>query len=642
MSTENGRRLGWVGAGRMGHALARPAPGRRPRRRGLQPHAREGRVAGELGATVVDAPADLADRDIVFTMVAGSGRLQGGRARRRPACCRGHGAAPAVIVDSTTSRRTPPSEVRDEAERARRRAARRAGQRQPEGRRRRPADDRRLRPARGVRPGRARYLELLGAGVTYVGDGESARLVKICHNLMLGVVAQCMAEITVLAEKGGMSRAAFLEFLNDSVMGSMFTRYKTPAYVNLDFTPTFTPPLLLQGLRPRLRGRARARRADAGRRRRPADRPGADRLRPQRRGLRGAARASRRAAPGSSSCPRTCRSVDGLRGSVASSSTAAGSPTSRVERLERRRSASTSQHAGAARPRRGRASQDRSARATCRRVLHRRSPTSWDELFAQRRASSHPVARSVCRRSVRVQDADRVPATEASQRSAPGWRAGARRGGLPASCSTSSASERFDEPPEGGAALHEHARVEPARARTTRCGRTLRRHFSAGADRRARRASCALTYGPAASADQARSGSATARCSTSRVLGAGAMTGDDVRAPGHARHALAAHRAHASSTVLGEPSSSTLSRRSRRRSAGRWTSSPPRSASERVLVDLRPYAMNEWDQRSRGPTTFSGGACTSTSASPSWSSSATRSRTRWRQMPLAAHDGTSV
>ena len=63
---------------------------------------------------------------------------------------------------------------------------------------------------------------------------------------MLGVVAQCMAEITVLAEKGGVSRADFLEFLNDSVMGSTFTRYKTPAYVNLDFKPTFTPELLLK------------------------------------------------------------------------------------------------------------------------------------------------------------------------------------------------------------------------------------------------------------------------------------------------------------------------------------------------------------------------------------------------------------
>jgi 3-hydroxyisobutyrate dehydrogenase len=89
-------------------------------------------------------------------------------------------------------------------------------------------------------------LELLALRVTYVGEGDRARLVKICHNLLLGVVAQTMAEITVLAEKGGVSRADFFDFLNDSVMGSRFTRYKTPAYVNLDFTPTFTPALLLK------------------------------------------------------------------------------------------------------------------------------------------------------------------------------------------------------------------------------------------------------------------------------------------------------------------------------------------------------------------------------------------------------------
>jgi 3-hydroxyisobutyrate dehydrogenase-like beta-hydroxyacid dehydrogenase len=90
------------------------------------------------------------------------------------------------------------------------------------------------------------FMEPLGKGVTYVGEGERARLVKICHNLMLGVVAQSLSEIVVLAEKGGVSRASFLEFLNSSVMGSMFTRYKTPAYVNLDFKPTFTPPLLFK------------------------------------------------------------------------------------------------------------------------------------------------------------------------------------------------------------------------------------------------------------------------------------------------------------------------------------------------------------------------------------------------------------
>jgi 3-hydroxyisobutyrate dehydrogenase len=42
----------------------------------------------------------------------------------------------------------------------------------------------------------------------------------------------------------GVPRHAFLAFINNSVMGSMFTRYKSPALVNLDWTTTFTPELL--------------------------------------------------------------------------------------------------------------------------------------------------------------------------------------------------------------------------------------------------------------------------------------------------------------------------------------------------------------------------------------------------------------
>lgn len=90
----------------------------------------------------------------------------------------------------------------------------------------------------------AHLLQSLGRSVTYVGEGDNARLVKIAHNLMLGVVTQALAEITVLAEKSGVPRHAFLAFLNDSVMGSAFTRYKSPAFVHLHYTPTFTPPLL--------------------------------------------------------------------------------------------------------------------------------------------------------------------------------------------------------------------------------------------------------------------------------------------------------------------------------------------------------------------------------------------------------------
>jgi 3-hydroxyisobutyrate dehydrogenase len=236
-------RLGWAGTGRMGYALATRllqaghdvAVYNRTRAK-AEPLA-------ELGATIVDTPAELGDRDIVFTMVAGpqdvkevllgsQGILSGER-------------RPRLVVDSTTVSPSAGEEVRAAADELG--VALLAA------------------PVSGnpkvVKAGRlticvsgpqdawvqARpYLELLARGVTYVGDGERARLVKVCHNLMLGVVSQCMAEITVLAERGGVSRADFLAFLNDSVMGSTFTRYKTPAFVNLDFTPTFTPALLLK------------------------------------------------------------------------------------------------------------------------------------------------------------------------------------------------------------------------------------------------------------------------------------------------------------------------------------------------------------------------------------------------------------
>jgi 3-hydroxyisobutyrate dehydrogenase-like beta-hydroxyacid dehydrogenase len=92
------------------------------------------------------------------------------------------------------------------------------------------------------------YLKMIAPSASYVGEGELSRIVKICHNVFLGVVTQSLAEITVLAQKAGVPRHAFLDFINQSVMGSTFSRYKTPAFVNLDFTVTFTPQLLRKDL----------------------------------------------------------------------------------------------------------------------------------------------------------------------------------------------------------------------------------------------------------------------------------------------------------------------------------------------------------------------------------------------------------
>ena len=73
-------------------------------------------------------------------------------------------------------------------------------------------------------------------------------MVKICHNMILGVVTQVLVETMTLAEKGGVPRHAYLDFINKSVMGSVFSRYKTPAFVGLDWTTTFTPVLLRKDL----------------------------------------------------------------------------------------------------------------------------------------------------------------------------------------------------------------------------------------------------------------------------------------------------------------------------------------------------------------------------------------------------------
>jgi 3-hydroxyisobutyrate dehydrogenase-like beta-hydroxyacid dehydrogenase len=234
--------LGWVGTGRMGYALAT-----RLLEAGcdLSVYNRTRAKAeplAELGATVVDSPADLANRDIVFTMVAGPADFEQVVTGESGLLSRPD-ATPGVIVDSSTV--SPDASAGVRAVTDKRGVALLAA---PVSGNPSVVDAGKLTvvvsgPSDAWEAARP-YLELFGAGATYVGEGDAARLVKICHNLMLGVVAQSLAEITVLAEKGGVSRAAFLEFLNKSVMGSMFTGYKTPAIVNLDFTPTFTPALL--------------------------------------------------------------------------------------------------------------------------------------------------------------------------------------------------------------------------------------------------------------------------------------------------------------------------------------------------------------------------------------------------------------
>jgi 3-hydroxyisobutyrate dehydrogenase-like beta-hydroxyacid dehydrogenase len=195
-----------------------------------------------LGAKLVEHPRDLADSDVVFIMVSANEDLT--EVISGPfGLLSDSEHAPGIIVDCSTVSSDASAEVRVRCEMRGTKFLAAPVSGNPKV----VASGRLTLAVSGpvdafeqVLP----YFEQLGKGVTYVGDGEVARLVKICHNMMLGIVAQAMAEITVLAERGGIKRSDWLAFLNDSVMGSTFTRYKTPAFVNLDFKATFTPTLL--------------------------------------------------------------------------------------------------------------------------------------------------------------------------------------------------------------------------------------------------------------------------------------------------------------------------------------------------------------------------------------------------------------
>lgn len=233
--------IGWIGTGRMGYAMVS-----RLLSAGLNVSVynrtrSKAEPLAAFGAKIVDSISDLAECDIVFSMVSESADLLqvttgvGGVLMQK--------STPKILVDCSTVSEEASDEVRSVAA------------------------DRGTKYLVAPVSGNAKVvlagkLTMIASGskdvfdevepillhivktATYAGEGDLARLVKLAHNIFLGVVTQSMAEITVFAEKAGVPRSAFLAFLNESVMGSVFTRYKSPAFINLDMTPTFTPILL--------------------------------------------------------------------------------------------------------------------------------------------------------------------------------------------------------------------------------------------------------------------------------------------------------------------------------------------------------------------------------------------------------------
>jgi 3-hydroxyisobutyrate dehydrogenase len=242
------RKIGWIGVGRMGYPMAE-----RLLKAGHavaiwnRTRAKAEPLAGP-GGRIADRPADLANVDVLFSIVSTGRDLDEVLFGPNGVVSGRNGEQPGIVVDCSTIGVEESAAIR-----------RRLGERgvafvcaPVSGNAKVIKAGRLSAVVSGPEAACKAAMPLIEAfapqGVSYVGEGELARVCKIAHNVMLGVVIENLIEITLLTNKMGVPRHAFLAFLNNSVMGSMFTRYKSPALVNLDWTTTFTPELLRKDL----------------------------------------------------------------------------------------------------------------------------------------------------------------------------------------------------------------------------------------------------------------------------------------------------------------------------------------------------------------------------------------------------------
>ena len=247
MATGNKRTLGWIGMGRMGFPMAERLIKAGQHVSIWNRTRAKAEPLAKIGGKVVDRLADLKSVDVLFSIVATGADVQD-VLYGKDGVASGSGRMPPVVVDCSTIAVEESAAIRNKLKEL--------------------DADFVASPVSGnakvIKAGQLSsvvsgaeaackiampLIEIFAPrGVSYVGDGELARVCKIAHNVMLGVVMENLIEITLLTNKMGVPRHAFLAFLNNGVMGSMFTRYKSPALVNLDWTTTFTPELLRKDL----------------------------------------------------------------------------------------------------------------------------------------------------------------------------------------------------------------------------------------------------------------------------------------------------------------------------------------------------------------------------------------------------------
>ena len=240
--------VGWIGIGRMGYPMVERLLKAGHKAEVWNRTKSKAEPLAALGATIRDKPVELADVDILFTMVSTGSDLDEVYFGKDGVASGGKNKVPRIFVDCSSISVEESEEIRGKL------SARGASfiSSPVSGNGKTVKVGKLSSVASGPKAAFEEVKPLIATfaprGVAYVGEGELARICKIAHNVMLGVVIQNLAEITMLTNKAGVPRHAFLEFMNNGVMGSIFTRYKSNALVNLDFTTTFTPSLLRKDL----------------------------------------------------------------------------------------------------------------------------------------------------------------------------------------------------------------------------------------------------------------------------------------------------------------------------------------------------------------------------------------------------------
>jgi len=240
--------LGWIGMGRMGYPMAERLLKAGHSVSIWNRTRAKAEPLAKIGGRIVDQPSELADKDIVFTMVSTGKDLEQVYFGEHGVVTAASGPRPKILVDCSSI-----GVEQSEAIRARLKKLGCEFISSPVSGNGKTVKAGKLSTV--VSGPKALFDEVqpyiatfAPAGVSYVGEGELSRICKIAHNVFLGVVIQNLTEITILAQKAGVPRHAFLNFMNASVLGSTFTKYKSNALVNLDFTTTFTPTLLRKDL----------------------------------------------------------------------------------------------------------------------------------------------------------------------------------------------------------------------------------------------------------------------------------------------------------------------------------------------------------------------------------------------------------